>query len=505
MADLRPPLLDEYGLAAALGWHAEEFSRRTGVQVRGGERPQPGRPKACGPEAAVALFRIAQEALNNVLKHAKAKSVRIEVSATDEELILDVEDDGQGFDLASARRGRWGMTTMRERAEAAGGQLHIDAAPARARASTPGCRSRWVRADHADPHPDRRRPRRRGRRAEAPGRGRADMEVVACVGDGREAVQQARDAQPDVVLMDLSMPELNGADATRAILQRDPKCRVIVLSMYAQREYVRRALKAAPPATWSSARRRRKWWRRSARCTPGSATLAARGRRGAGGLQRRQAGRSARPPLGARARGAAAPRRGPHRRRDRRSGCRFRRRRWRPTAPGWWRSWGSATWPAWCASRSSGVWSLWTDVRPRLTPAVLPSRLTVPCRAVYDGALKSILVVEEHDEMRAALRDWLLVSLPPSHLREARSLEEALVQAGRRRARPGADEPRAPRTQRHRGDARLRLCPSCPVVIMSVNDSEALRGAALGAGAAAFVSKRERRTACCRSSGAIRC
>jgi DNA-binding NarL/FixJ family response regulator len=71
-----------------------------------------------------------------------------------------------------------------------------------------------------------------------------DMEVIACVGDGREAVQLARDAQPDVVLMDLSMPELNGADATRAILERDPKCRVIVLSMYAQREYVRRALKA---------------------------------------------------------------------------------------------------------------------------------------------------------------------------------------------------------------------------------------------------------------------
>jgi DNA-binding NarL/FixJ family response regulator len=71
-----------------------------------------------------------------------------------------------------------------------------------------------------------------------------DMEVVALVGDGRAAVQQAREVQPDVVLMDLSMPELNGADATRAILERDAKCRVIVLSMYAQREYVRRALKA---------------------------------------------------------------------------------------------------------------------------------------------------------------------------------------------------------------------------------------------------------------------
>ena len=57
----------------------------------------------------------------------------------------------------------------------------------------------------------------------------SDMEVVALVEDGRAAVQQSRDLQPDVVLMDLSMPELNGADATRAILQRDPKCRVIVL------------------------------------------------------------------------------------------------------------------------------------------------------------------------------------------------------------------------------------------------------------------------------------
>ena len=71
-----------------------------------------------------------------------------------------------------------------------------------------------------------------------------DMEVIALVADGREAVQLAREAQPDVVLMDLSMPELNGADATRAIVQRDPSCRVIVLSMYAEREYVRRALKA---------------------------------------------------------------------------------------------------------------------------------------------------------------------------------------------------------------------------------------------------------------------
>jgi DNA-binding NarL/FixJ family response regulator len=71
-----------------------------------------------------------------------------------------------------------------------------------------------------------------------------DLQVIGIVADGREAVRLARESQPDVVVMDLSMPELNGADATRAILERDPKCRVIVLSMYAEREYVRRALRA---------------------------------------------------------------------------------------------------------------------------------------------------------------------------------------------------------------------------------------------------------------------
>jgi len=72
----------------------------------------------------------------------------------------------------------------------------------------------------------------------------SEFQVIAIVPDGREAVRVAKETAPDVVLMDLSMPELNGADATRAILERDPKCRVIVLSMYAEREYVRRALKA---------------------------------------------------------------------------------------------------------------------------------------------------------------------------------------------------------------------------------------------------------------------
>jgi PAS domain S-box-containing protein len=128
MAELRPPLLDEYGLAAALGWHADEFARRTGLEVIV-QDAAPGAAKKLGLEAALALYRIAQEALNNVVKHARAKTVHIDISARDEELVLVVSDDGRGFDAAAAPRGRWGMTTMRERADAVGGRLVVESTP----------------------------------------------------------------------------------------------------------------------------------------------------------------------------------------------------------------------------------------------------------------------------------------------------------------------------------------------------------------------------------------
>lgn len=71
-----------------------------------------------------------------------------------------------------------------------------------------------------------------------------DLQVIGIVGDGREAVKRTAELQPDVVIMDLSMPELNGADATRMLLEQDRGRKVIVLSMYADHEYVRRALRS---------------------------------------------------------------------------------------------------------------------------------------------------------------------------------------------------------------------------------------------------------------------
>jgi signal transduction histidine kinase len=118
MHDLRPPMLDEYGLVAPLKSYAKQFTERTGinVEIRGIEGRRLGR------EVEVALFRIAQEALNNVARHSQARNVRIEIRETAEETALTVEDDGVGLDPERERLEKigYGLITMRERAEAVG-------------------------------------------------------------------------------------------------------------------------------------------------------------------------------------------------------------------------------------------------------------------------------------------------------------------------------------------------------------------------------------------------
>ncbi|HYG55462.1 MAG TPA: PAS domain S-box protein [Burkholderiales bacterium] len=128
MSELRPPLLDEYGLAAALGGFAEEFCRRTQIRVRVVEDDEASR--GLPPAAVLALFRIGQEALNNVAKHSGARNVEVTISRSAGGVELAVSDDGCGFDAdAAARRGRWGMTTMRERVQGVGGHFSTQSTP----------------------------------------------------------------------------------------------------------------------------------------------------------------------------------------------------------------------------------------------------------------------------------------------------------------------------------------------------------------------------------------
>ncbi len=130
MANLRPPMLDDYGLVATLHWYSERFDSWEGISVTvHGEEPV---PRLAAP-AENALFRIAQEALTNVCKHAQATQVTVTVTADDEAVSLVIADDGVGFDPAQlttldGRRG-WGLAIMSERAEAAGGHYRIESRP----------------------------------------------------------------------------------------------------------------------------------------------------------------------------------------------------------------------------------------------------------------------------------------------------------------------------------------------------------------------------------------
>ncbi|HYE73929.1 MAG TPA: sensor histidine kinase, partial [Blastocatellia bacterium] len=130
--ELRPAALDEHGLEAALSNFVEEWSKHYKVQAE--FEATRLRDDRFSSELEVNLYRIMQEALNNIAKHAQAKHVGVVLKRQDGHLILIIEDDGIGFDLEEASsvdandRGL-GLVGMRERAELLGGTLEIESAP----------------------------------------------------------------------------------------------------------------------------------------------------------------------------------------------------------------------------------------------------------------------------------------------------------------------------------------------------------------------------------------
>lgn len=129
-ADLRPATLDYAGLSHALREYAEQASRRTGFSVKVAIEEPSARLNA---EAETMLFRIAQEALTNCAKHAKASAVGIELSYRNPHTVLTISDNGAGFDSSllgqSGHRPGLGLLTMRERVEFAGGKFSLESAP----------------------------------------------------------------------------------------------------------------------------------------------------------------------------------------------------------------------------------------------------------------------------------------------------------------------------------------------------------------------------------------
>jgi signal transduction histidine kinase len=129
MADFLPPMLESYGLSPTLSWYGEQFTKRTNIHVNVNDH----RLEAVRlpPQAEVGLFRIVQEALNNVAKYACATQVDIELKDDGDELLMMIADDGVGFDaqVVFAKPAHWGFAIMRERARALDASFDIKSAP----------------------------------------------------------------------------------------------------------------------------------------------------------------------------------------------------------------------------------------------------------------------------------------------------------------------------------------------------------------------------------------
>jgi signal transduction histidine kinase len=123
------PLVFDYGLAVTLRSYGEQFAARTGVRVVVATEPPVPRLQQ---QAEMALFRVSQEALTNVLKHAKAATARLTLAADAENVFLTIADDGCGFDAPCAMDHRTrglGLLIMQERLRAVDGSLRIESQP----------------------------------------------------------------------------------------------------------------------------------------------------------------------------------------------------------------------------------------------------------------------------------------------------------------------------------------------------------------------------------------
>jgi len=133
--DLRPPELTELGLAEAIRNYASEWEARCGIKV-GSQLDL--KDTGLSPMEELAVYRVMQEALQNVHKHAHASTVGLAWSRANESWVLHVTDDGMGFDLVKAARHKKsvGLLSMRERAELIGGSLQIQSTPGKGTAVT---------------------------------------------------------------------------------------------------------------------------------------------------------------------------------------------------------------------------------------------------------------------------------------------------------------------------------------------------------------------------------
>lgn len=276
VADLSPPILHEGGLGDALDWLARRVEDQHGliVEARLDHDASPRRA-----DVRSVLFESVREALFNVVKHARCTKAEIGLERQEDGRIrVIIEDQGAGADTAELLKGGgqglgFGLLTMRERLHALGGEFRIESEPGkglrltliappetetgvpplpdsavslapsipRAQSLPPEVHPR-TRILLVDDHPMMRQ----GMSAVL--EDEPDLQVVGEASNGREAIEQVERLNPGIVLMDHSMPVMDGLEATRRIKARWPAVRVIALSIYREAERAEAMLNAGASA-----------------------------------------------------------------------------------------------------------------------------------------------------------------------------------------------------------------------------------------------------------------
>jgi CheY-like chemotaxis protein len=264
--ELSPAVLHHGDFAETLGWLAKQMQAKHGlvVQVRANA------PARLQSEALTSfLYKAVQELLFNVVKHARVKEARIRLRRCGPWVCVSVSDRGCGFDPQRLREAAgYGLLSIRERLELLGGRMKIRSAAgassmlfivvpdgqepedggqktedgkktAAGALSSVGRRpSSVLRVLLADDHKIVRQGLRSLLREES------DIEIVGEATHGREAVDLALRLEPDVVIMDVSMPLIDGDAATRQIKEQLPRTRVIALSTYNEPEVIQKMYRA---------------------------------------------------------------------------------------------------------------------------------------------------------------------------------------------------------------------------------------------------------------------
>ena len=232
---LRPVALDDLGLLAALAALTTALQQSSGVRItRTLDRDAAA---ALGPDEELVVYRVAQEALTNVVRHADARHASVTLAQTERGVTLEIADDGRGYETAAARGRRRPARNARARAaDRRAARRHRRAAghhgPAGDRPMT------GARVLIADDHVLVRHGLRRIIEAEP------DFTVIAEAGDGAHAVEAVHAHPVDLAVLDVSMPVLTGLQAARRITTEAPHVRVLMLSMHDNEQYLFEALRA---------------------------------------------------------------------------------------------------------------------------------------------------------------------------------------------------------------------------------------------------------------------